>query len=418
MTGYRITGGRRLCGRLKIHGAKNAVLPILAAALLCEEDCRIENCPDLSDVAVSISILQHLGVSAERKGETLCLSPKGEGDPVIPAEWMHAMRSSILFLAPMLARFGRAEITAPGGCSIGARPIDLHLSALQKMGAVIEQTNETLIAAAPHGLYGAEITLPLPSVGATETVLIAAAAACGESHLIGAAREPEIDDLIRFLNTCGADITVLPDGVIRIVGKRALCGGRHTVIPDRIAAATYLAAAAVTGGEITLQTDWRHLRAPLALLRRAGCSVFCWKDAVTLCAPERTEGMGSIVTLPYPGFPTDLQAVMMAVAACSHGMTTFTENIFENRFGHAAELRRMGADITVMGSTAVVSGVPCLHGAHLRCPDLRGGAALVLAALAASGESTVTGIHHIERGYQHFLPTLRTLGALISPLEE
>ena len=416
MRSYRIIGGKRLQGNIHIHGAKNAVLPILAASVLGEE-CTIRNCPQLSDVTVSCRILEHLGIEVRQEGDCICTKSGEEGHATIPCEWMHAMRSSILFLGGMLGRFGEATLCMPGGCSLGPRPIDLHLRMMEALGAAVQEEGDTLRCTAPHGLHGARLELPFPSVGATENALIAACAACGESILIGAAQEPEVTDLIRFLNGCGAIIDPQPDGTILIEGRERLSGGEHTVIPDRIAAATYLCAAAVTGGEVTVFTEPHHLQAPLAALRRAGYFIHPEKDAITLMAPERAESFGMVTTLPYPGFPTDLQAVFMAAACCTHGITTFSETIFESRYAHVAELCKMGADITVMGRTAVVAGVPRLYGAALRCTDLRGGAAVVLAALAAEGESTVTGIEHIERGYAGFVPALRHLGADITLLE-
>ncbi len=416
MKGYRITGGNPLSGAVPIHGAKNAVLPILAAAAVTG-DCEIAGCPDLSDVEASCRILECLGVETRRVGDRLFTKRVSEGEPVIPKRWMSAMRSSILFLGGVLARYHRAELWLPGGCSLGPRPIDLHLTALRKMGATLREEENALFCEAPHGLHGARIRLPFPSVGATETVLIAGSLACGESRLLGAAREPEIDDLIAFLKTCGAHIEKESEDSILIEGREQLSGGRHTVIPDRIAAATYLAAAAVTGGEVTVCCRPDHLAAPLDLFRAAGCRVMKSESAVTLSAPRRLLGMGSVVTLPYPAFPTDLGAVFMAAALKADGITAFTETIFKNRFRHVEELRRMGADITVMGNTAVVAGVPKLFGSRVRCTDLRGGAAVALAALGAEGESEILEISHIERGYEAFIPRLRRLGARIEPLE-
>ncbi len=416
MRAYQIVGGNRLAGTVTAHGAKNAVLPILSAAVLCRRTV-IENCPTLSDVAVSCHILRHLGIAVDRQQSTLTLTRTDEGCRDIPVEWMRAMRSSILFLGGMLARCGLVTLSRPGGCSLGGRPIDLHLLAMRQMGAVIEEEGDTLRCAAPHGLHGAAVRLPYPSVGATENLLIAAAGTPGETAITGAAREPEITDLIAYLQGCGARIETDADGALLVQGRRELTGCRHTVLPDRIEAATYLAAAAMTGGEITVFARPEHLAAPLAALRRAGCRITADAESVSLTAPARLLGMGSIVTLPYPGFPTDLQAVFMAMAAGAHGFTSLTETVFEHRFAHVEALRRMGADITVAGRTAVVSGMPRLQGASLACPDLRAGAALVLAALAAGGQSTVTAVSHIERGYADFVPTLAGLGAAITPVE-
>ena len=414
MRGLRIVGGNRLVGSVTAHGAKNAVLPILAATVLCR-DVEIKNCPDLSDVAVSCHILRHLGYAVGRQGDTLTLHREENGCRDVPPEWMRAMRSSILFLGGMLARCGGVSLCPPGGCALGGRPIDLHLSALRQMGAVITEEGDTLRCTAPGGLHGAAVKLPYPSVGATENLLIAAAGTPAETAITGAAAEPEITDLIRFLRGCGVTIEASP-GAILVQGRDTLSGCTHTVLPDRIEAATYLAAGAVTGGTVTVKCEPGHLAAPIAVLRRMGCKIKITGGSVALTAPEKLCGAGSIVTLPYPGFPTDLQAVFMAAAAGAKGYTAFTETVFPRRWAHVEELRRMGADITVAGSHAMLRGA-ALTGTALTCTDLRAGAAVVLAALAARGESTVTGLSHIERGYAEFVPTLRHLGAEITIAE-
>lgn len=414
MRGLRIVGGNRLVGSVTAHGAKNAVLPILAATVLCH-GAEIKNCPDLSDVAVSCHILRHLGYAVGRQGDTLTLHREENGCRDVPPEWMRAMRSSILFLGGMLARCGGVSLCPPGGCALGGRPIDLHLSALRQMGAVITEEGDTLRCTAPGGLHGAAVKLPYPSVGATENLLIAAAGTPAETEIRGAAAEPEITDLIRFLRGCGVTIEASP-GAILVQGRDTLSGCTHTVLPDRIEAATYLAAGAVTGGVVTVKCEPGHLAAPIAVLRRMGCKIKITGGSVALTAPEKLLGAGSIVTLPYPGFPTDLQAVFMAAAAGAKGYTAFTETVFPRRWAHVEELRRMGADITVAGSHAMLRGA-ALTGTALTCTDLRAGAAVVLAALAARGESTVTGLSHIERGYAEFVPTLRHLGAEITIAE-
>lgn len=414
MRGLRIVGGNRLVGSVTAHGAKNAVLPILAATVLCQ-GAEIKNCPDLSDVAVSCHILRHLGYAVGRQGDTLTLHREENGCRDVPPEWMRAMRSSILFLGGMLARCGGVSLCPPGGCALGGRPIDLHLSALRQMGAVITEEGDTLRCTAPGGLHGAAVKLPYPSVGATENLLIAAAGTPAETAITGAAAEPEITELIRFLRGCGVTIEATP-GAILVQGRDTLSGCTHTVLPDRIEAATYLAAGAVTGGTVTVKCEPGHLAAPIAVLRRMGCKIKITGGSVALTAPEKLCGAGSIVTLPYPGFPTDLQAVFMAAAAGAKGYTAFTETVFPRRWAHVEELRRMGADITVAGSHAMLRGA-ALTGTALTCTDLRAGAAVVLAALAARGESTVTGLSHIERGYAEFVPTLRHLGAEITIAE-
>lgn len=416
MRGLRITGGNRLSGTIAAHGAKNAVLPILAATVLCSRS-EIKNCPNLSDVAVSCHILRHLGFAVERARDALIITREDTGCRDVPSEWMRAMRSSILFLGGMLARCGSVTLCPPGGCALGGRPIDLHLSALRQMGAVISEEGDTLRCAAPGGLHGAAVQLPYPSVGATENLLIAAAGTPAETKITGAAAEPEISDLLAYLRGCGALIESQPDGAILVQGREALTGCCcHAILPDRIEAATYLAAAAITGGEITVYASPEHLAAPIAVLRRMGCKIKITGGSVALTAPEKLCGAGSIVTLPYPGFPTDLQAVFMAAAAGAKGYTAFTETVFPRRWAHVEELRRMGADITVAGSHAMLRGA-ALTGTALTCTDLRAGAAVVLAALAARGESTVTGLSHIERGYAEFVPTLRHLGAEITIAE-
>ncbi|MEG1875633.1 MAG: UDP-N-acetylglucosamine 1-carboxyvinyltransferase [Angelakisella sp.] len=410
---YLIQGGRPLEGSLPVHGAKNAVLPILAAATLCS-DCVLEGCPRLSDVEVALDILRHLGCYAAWQDDSIVTRQAVGGSCRVPSQLMGAMRSSIVFLGATLSRFGCAEFTLPGGCELGSRPIDLHLKALTAMGAVIDEQGGSLFCSTPNGLHGAEILLPFPSVGATENILIAAATAKGQTVLRGGAREPEITDLITFLRSCGALIETAINGDVTINGVKALGGCHHRIIPDRIAAGTFLAAAAVTGGQLEL-TGIRpaHLLSTLAILSNAGCTVTAGTDRVRLVAPRRLRELGVIKTGPYPGFATDMQAITMAVATLCEGNTIFVENIFDNRYRHVAQLVRLGAQIVCQGRTAVVTGVTQLHGASLRCTDLRGGAALVVAALAAEGESVLTELQHIERGYQRFDESIRQLGGRI-----
>lgn len=418
MSVYIIRGGNRLAGSLTVHGAKNAALPILAAAAVCG-DSVIENCPNLTDISVAMEILRHLGCRAERQGGAIVTTRGGGGDCRIPDRLMGAMRSSIVFLGGMIACHGCAELALPGGCELGARPIDLHLSALGQMGAVIHETGGRLFCSAPEGLHGAKINLSFPSVGATENTLIAAATAAGETVLTGAAREPEILDLIDFLRGCGSKIALDLDGTIRVEGVEKLGGTTHRVIPDRIAAGTYLCAAAMTGGDLLVeQVDPGHLSSCLSVLAGAGCRVTAGPDWVRLAAPRRLRGFGTVKTMPYPGFPTDMQSVMMAAAATARGTTIFVENIFESRYRHVPELRKLGASIVTEGRAAVVEGVERLTGANLTCTDLRGGAAVVLGALAAEGESVVAGLGHIDRGYDDFEGTLSRIGANIKRVEE
>lgn len=419
MSVYTIRGGNKISGTLAVHGAKNAALPILAAAAVCG-DSVIHNCPRLTDISVAMEILGCLGCKARRQGDAVVTTRSGGGDCRIPDRLMGAMRSSIVFLGGMIACHGCAEMALPGGCELGARPIDLHLSALSQMGAVIREGGGRLWCTAPEGLHGARINLSFPSVGATENTLIAAATAKGETVLTGAAREPEVLDLIAFLRGCGARIALELDGTIRVEGVEKLGGTTHRVIPDRIAAGTYLCAAAMTGGELVARrVEPGHLSSCLGVLAGAGCRVQTGKDWVRLTAPGRLTGFGTIKTMPYPGFPTDMQSVMMAAATVARGTTVFVENIFESRYRHVPELRRLGASIVTEGRAAVVEGVERLIGAeNLLCTDLRGGAAVVLGALAAQGQSTVTGLKHIDRGYEDLEGNLSRLGADVKRLEE
>ena len=384
---------------------------LFRSAAVCG-DSVIENCPRLTDISVAMEILGHLGCRARREGDAILTTQGGPGDCRIPDELMGAMRSSIVFLGGMVARHGCAELTLPGGCELGARPIDLHLFALSQMGADITEAGGRLYCSAPRGLHGARINLSFPSVGATENTIIAAATARGETVLTGAAREPEILDLIDFLRGCGASIDMALDGTIRVEGVERLHGVHHRVIPDRIAAGTYLCAAAMTGGELLAQDVVPgHISSCLSLLEGAGCRVETGPDWVRLTAPERLEAFGTVKTMPYPGFPTDMQSVMMAAATVARGTTLFVENIFESRYRHVPELRKLGASIVTEGRAAVVTGVERLTGASLVSTDLRGGAAVVLGALAAEGESVVAGLDHIDRGYDDLEGNLRRLGA-------
>lgn len=418
MSVYTIRGGNQISGVVPVHGAKNAALPILAAAAICG-DSVIRNCPELTDISAAAEILECLGCKVKRQGDAIVTTKSGKGDCRIPDRLMGAMRSSIVFLGGMIACHGCAQMALPGGCELGARPIDLHLSALGQMGAVIREGGGRLICTAPEGLHGARINLRFPSVGATENTLIAAATAKGETVLTGAAREPEIMDLIEYLRGCGAKIALDLDGTIRVEGVKKLEGTTHWVIPDRIAAGTYLCAAAMTGGELLVErVEPGHLSSCLSVLTGAGCEIKTGSNWVRLTAPKKLKGFGTVKTMPYPGFPTDMQSVMMAAASTAQGTSIFVENIFEGRYRHVPELRKLGANIVTEGRAAVVEGVERLTGADLTCTDLRGGAAVVLAALAAEGESTVTGLAHIDRGYENFEGNLSRLGADIKRLDE
>ncbi len=418
MSYYKITGGNRLEGTIAVQGAKNAVLPLLAAASICG-DSKITNCPQLTDVDVALDILAHLGCGYTRNGSTIHTVQTAWGSPTVPDELMMAMRSSIVFLGATLSRFGRAEMALPGGCELGGRPIDLHISSLERMGAEFEIENCKLSAYAPIGLHGAEISLPFPSVGATENIIIAATCAKGVTKLWGGAKEPEVFDVIHFLNKCGAKISVLIDGSVEITGVPVLHGCTHCVIADRIVAGTYLCGAALTNGMVELKdVKPRHLYTTLAYLSNAGCMIETGIDYILCAVPKRLRALGTLTTAPYPGLPTDIQALLVAAATKADGNTVFTENIFSDRYRHTAQLNKLGAKINVQEKTAIIEGVKELYGAEMECTDLRGGAAMVIAALGAGGESKITKLCHVDRGYENFEQALKSLGAKIERYKE
>ena len=408
-----VRGGHRLVGEIPIHGAKNSALPLLAATLLGAGVSEIQHCPRLSDVEASAAILRHLGCRVIRQGDTVTVDATAPTGSAIPDDLMRQMRSSIVFLGAVVARTGQAVLTYPGGCELGPRPIDLHLSALRRLGVTVEEHHGTIRCQAPNGLRGAEISLAFPSVGATENVLLAASLAKGTTVLRNAAREPEIEDLCQFLNKMGARIFGGDTGTIVVEGVTSLSGAVHRVMPDRIEAATYLAAAAVTGGDIILTGCGALPVSPVfPALEQAGCRITApTAETIRLVAPDRLRSLGSIRTLPYPGFPTDGAAPLLAAACVAKGTSVFVETIFENRYRYVDELTRMGARIRVDGRVAVVEGVPTLQSADVSCTDLRGGAALVVAALAAGGESRITRLEHLERGYQDLAECLTAVGA-------
>ncbi|MBQ8684318.1 MAG: UDP-N-acetylglucosamine 1-carboxyvinyltransferase [Clostridia bacterium] len=416
----RIQGGRRLAGEIPIHGAKNSALPLLAATLLVPGVCYIHNCPHLSDVDASMKILRHLGCGVTQQEDTVTVDATVLSGCAIPDALMREMRSSIVFLGAIVARCGEAVLTYPGGCELGPRPIDLHLSALRRLGVTVEEQHGTIRCRVEKRLRGTEITLPIPSVGATENILLAACTAEGTTVLHHAAREPEIRDLCHFLNACGASIRSDGSGTLFIRGVSRLQGAAHRVMPDRIETATYLAAAAVTGSTLTLtgcSPDTTMTVFPA--LEQAGCVLNTpAPDCLCVQAPARLGKLGTVRTMPYPGFPTDAAAPLLAAACVGEGTSVFVENIFENRYKYVDELARMGACIQVDGRVAVVEGVPRLQGASVACTDLRGGAAMVIAALAAQGRTEITALQHLDRGYQDLVGCLSAVGAEICRMDE
>lgn len=409
-----VQGGHRLVGSIPVHGAKNSALPLLSATLLGTTPSVLHNCPRLSDVDTSIKILSHLGCKVTQEGTSVTVDASEAGQYEIPDGLMREMRSSVVFLGAIVARQGKARISFPGGCELGPRPIDLHLKALRKLGLVIEEDHGYLNCHVGKGLRGCPINLSFPSVGATENIMLASSTAAGTTIITNAAREPEICDLADFLNQCGARIRGAGESTIRIDGVPKLHGAEHAVIADRITATTYMAAAAVTGGDLTLENVIpAHLEPVIPVFEEAGCHIQVKDRQLHIVAPERIKAVKNIRTLPYPGFPTDSQAIVMAMATLAEGTSVFVENIFESRYKHVGELLRLGAHIKVEGKVAIVEGVDHLSGAPVEAADLRGAAALVVAGLAAQGTTQITGLHHLDRGYEMIEQRLSGVGAVI-----
>lgn len=413
-----VEGMKKLTGEVSVQGSKNSTLPIIAASVLCEDEVVLHNCPDLTDVTAAIKILEHLGCFVKREKNTLIINPKNINTSEISEELMHEMRSSIIFLGALISRTGKARLSMPGGCEIGVRPIDLHLKAMEALGVKIVEDNGYLNCTTPDGINGTEITFSFPSVGATENVMIAATLAKGRTTLINSAREPEIKNLADFLTLLGAKIFILGEGKIVIDGVKKLHGGEFCVISDRIVASTYMAAAAVTGGEIdVLNFPVGDISPILPVFYQSGCKIISEENRLHIKAPKRLKSLGTVRTMPYPGFPTDFQAPAMTMASVSDGTAIFIETIFESRFKHVPEIKKMGANISVEGSVAVVQGRSRLNPASVFARDLRGGAALVLAALTADGVSQIHNVKHIDRGYENFEENLKNLGAEIKRSE-
>ncbi len=410
---FVIRGKRPLVGQVKVHGAKNAVLPIIAASLLSSEESVITQVPHLEDVYTAVEVMASLGVDARLRGSTLTIRPAGLSSFEAPYDLVRRMRASFLVTGPLVARLGHARISLPGGCAIGTRPIDLHLKGLEALGAKVD-CDHGFIEATAERLHGSRIYLDYPSVGATEHLILAAALAEGTTTIENAAEEPEIVDVANYLNAAGAVVHGAGTKIIRIEGVPALHGLRHQVIPDRIEAGTYMVAAAITGGRVEVDgVVPDHIKAITAKLREMDVDVREAENAILVDATSCRPRAVNVKTLPYPGFPTDMQAPFMALLAVCEGTGVVTETVFENRLIHVAELKRMGAEIQVDGRTAMVAGKHTLHGAPVTATDLRGGAALVLAALAAAGATEVRGIEHVDRGYDGLDVNLRRLGANI-----
>ncbi len=412
MQKYMIVGGNRLQGKVRVSGSKNAALPLLAASLLGTGESVIHDVPNLKDISVMIELLQYLGAKVSRDGYTVRVDAKNVKADEVSEELARRMRASNLILGPMLAKFNKANVSHPGGCEIGSRPMDLHLKGLQKMGVVISERHGFIIAETDK-LTGAEIYLDMPSVGATENLIMASVLAEGTTVIKNAAREPEIVDLQNFLNRMGASVSGAGTDAIKIKGVKSLGAAEHNVIPDRIEAGTLMVASAITGGDVIITNVIpEHLEAVTAKLTETGAAVLVEDNQIRVRGNPIYKGV-DLRTLPYPGFPTDMQPQFMALMTLAQGTSIITETVFENRFKHVSELRRLGADIKVEGQTTIIKGVPKLSGAVVEASDLRAGAALILAALVADNGTVIENIEHIDRGYERLENKYSSLGARI-----
>lgn len=409
-----VTGGNTIHGEVTISGAKNAVLPIIAGSLLAKDITVLHDVPNLSDVWIMKEILEVLGASVTFENHVMTIDCSSVNNVSAPYHYIQKMRASVQIMGPLLARFGKAKISMPGGCAIGTRPIDLHLKGLEALGASINIDHGDMDAIVQAGrLKGSRIYLDFPSVGATEHIMMAAALAEGTTVIENAAEEPEIVDLANFLNSMGAIVRGAGTNVIKIEGVPELHGTEYTIIPDRIEAGSYMIAAAITGGDLLVKNVIvDHVKPLLAKLEACGVEVREEENHLRIIGPEQIRAT-DIKTLPYPGFPTDMQSQFMALMCVADGTSIFTETIFENRFMHADELRRMGANIKTDGRSAIVEGVARLTGCKVKATDLRAGAALIIAALVADGQTEITELHHIDRGYENLIEKFQSIGANI-----
>lgn len=408
-----VNGAKHLRGELKLQGSKNSCLPIMAGSILCGEETVINNCPKLTDIYSASRILNNLGCKCKFSDNVVIVDSSEINITEVPEKLMREMRSSIIFMGAILGRTGECIVSMPGGCELGSRPIDMHISAMKKMGIDVKESYGKIICRAISGkAHGAKISLPFPSVGATENIILCAVTADGETIINNSAREPEICDLCNFLRKCGAEISGDGESKIIIKGKEKLHGCEYRVMPDRIAGATYLSMVAATGGEIIL-TDVcvSEIEPFISVLEQTGCSIITYNDRIYLRSGSRLKAIKQrIRTMPHPGFPTDAQAVLMAALIKANGTSVFEENIFDCRYKHTDAFVKMGADIQVIGKIAVIKGVSTLYGANINATDLRGGASMVIAALSAEGNSEISGIFHIDRGYEKIENAVGILG--------
>ena len=418
MSIWHITGGSPLRGQIRVQGSKNAVLPVIAASLLCGAETELLNCPNLSDVDAAMDILRYLGCTAARCGDALCIDTTAPARCDIPRELMHRMRSSVIFLGPLLARFGEAEVSMPGGCNFGGvRPIDQHVKGFVAMGAEVREGDFICAKAEGGRMKGANIYLDVVSVGATMNIMMAAVLAEGTTVIENAAKEPHIVDLANFLNSMGADVKGAGTDTIRIFGVDKLHGGSYAIIPDQIEAGTYMAAVAACGGQVLVRGIIpKHMDCITAKLQEMGVQVEEQDDTLLVRRSGKLH-RANVKTLPYPGFPTDMQPQITVALCLAEGTSMVTEGVWDNRYRYVGELTRMGAQIRVEGRSAVVEGVEHLNAASVQAYDLRAGAAMVIAALAAEGTSEVSNVHYIERGYEDIIEKLRSIGAQIESVE-